>query len=354
MKPATLNQLLFHPKSACLSLYWRSVGASKDVQELTECLSELLTQLKDQDDHALADVLEMNLSKMVSIVKSHPDKGHAFYLASDFQGYIILDYSIESYHTIGESFHVRPLIEELLVNPEYMVVNVSLYDIKIYQGDFQHLEIVQQFEFADLPKSFFGENHARLYAPQYLGLIPYKTIMALKTIAQKVMDMVIYRSIPIIVTGLDEIKNIFLRYFEHSFGVISHVSEDFYEKTCVEILERCKNFRYMVMDFYSAQFKERLKKLVKTKRLIADLSDIIKAVYEGRVVHLILPTEKRLWGRFDSQSGEFSLDNKMNKKTSVDILNDLAEEVMRQGGRIQVLGPHFFPTEAHAMAVLRG
>ena len=353
MKPANFNQLLFHPKTDCLTFYTTPLKELSALEALTLFLDDMHAQLILQNKTDLALLFEKERSQIMTIIKNHPDKSHGFYFSHELKGYIILDQTIEPYCVIGKSFHVRPLIEGLFENPEYMVVNVSLYDIKIYRGDFEHLEIIQHYEFDQLSKNFLGENATRLYTPQYLGLIPFKTIAAIKSIAQRIMDLVLYHSMPVIVTGLADIKAIFLRYFESSFGVISHIQEDFYEKTCMEILERCKNFRYMIMDFYSAQFKERLKRLVKSKRLISDMGDIIQSVYSSKVVHLILPTEKKIWGKINPTTREFTI-HKKPLKNSVDILNELAEEVMRQGGRIQILGPHFFPQEASVLAILRG
>jgi hypothetical protein len=233
-----------------------------------------------------------------------------------------------------------------------MLVNVSLYDIKIYRGDFQHLEIIQQYEFDQLPKNF-TTNASRLYAPQYLGMIPYKTILALQTIAQKLKDLILYHSMPVIVTGLDEMKTLFMRYFDQTVGVISHIQEDFYEKSCVEILKRCKSFRYIVMDYYSSQLKERLKRMMKSKRLVSDLQQIILAAYSGKIVHLVLPTEQKMWGKFDPITGEYTI-HKKTTKASIDIFNELADEVMKQGGKIQILAPHFFPLDTNVIAILKG
>jgi hypothetical protein len=352
VKPVSLNQLLFHPKSDSLSFYLMPVGKNPDLPELEAFLDDMLAQLKFQEKTAVAKILEKSKSAIQKILKSHPERSHGFFFAEDLQGYVGLDQKVESFCIINQTFHVRPLLEELFVNPEFMVVNVSLYDIKIYRGDFQHLEIVQHYEFDELPKNFSADS-SRLYAPQYMGLIPYKTILALKTIAHKLNDLILYHSLPVIVTGLDEMKTIFLRYFNDSVGVITHLQEDFYEKTCVEIVERCKSFRYIVMDYYSAQLKERLKRLVKSKKLITDLTDVIHATFDGKVGHLVIPTEQKIWGKFDPATREFVL-HKREQKTSIDILNELAEEVMKQGGRIQVLGPHFFPVNAHVLAILKG
>jgi hypothetical protein len=350
VKPVSLNQLLFHPKSDSISFFQEPLKKDENTFEIF--FDDMLSQLKIQEKFPLAKLLEKSRGQIFKILRAHPESSHGFFLAEDLQGYVMLEQKVEPYCIIGQTFHVRPLLEELFVNPEYMLVNISLYDIKIFRGDFQHLEIIQQYEFDQLPNNFSG-NASRIYAPQYLGLIPYKTILALQTIAQKIKDLILYHSLPVIVTGLEEMKTIFLRYFNESVGVISHLQEDFYEKTCVEILQRCKSFRYIVMDYYSAQLKDRLKRMMKSKRFISDLQAIILAAYQGKIVHLVLPTEQKVWGKFDPATGEYTIHKRITK-SSIDILNELAEEVMKQGGKIQILGPHFFPQNTSVIAILRG
>lgn len=352
MKPVNLNQLLFHEKSNSLSFYQSPLGTQSDMTSVDAFFDDMLTQLKLQELDGLCKLFEKNRAQMKKILKSHPEKSHGFFLSEDLQGYVVLENTLEPFCIIGQSFHTRPLLEELFVNPEYILVNVSLYDIKIYRGDFQHLEIIQQYEFDALPKNF-SELQSRIFTPQYLGLVPYKSILALKTIALRIKEMILYESLPVIVTGLEEMKEIFLRYFNDTSGVITHFQADFYEKTCMEILSKCKEFRFAITDYYSAQLKERLKRLMKSKRILTELGDIIKYIHAGKVVHLVIPSEQKLWGKIDMATGEFVVHRKIGK-TSVDILNELAEEVMKQGGRIQILGPHFFPQNTNVLAILKG
>jgi hypothetical protein len=328
-------------------------GTPEEIKVMEEFLHDMQQQLIIQEQEKLSKSLEKNRAAIGKLIKSHPDKSHGFYLSDDLQGYAILDNRVESYCMIGQTFHVRPLLEEVVSNPEFILINVSLYDIKIFRGDFQHLEVIQHYEFDQLAPGI--SQRAGFYTPQYLGLIPYKTILAMKTIAQKVQEITLYNSVPVIVTGLEEIKSIFLRYFNHSVGVITHFQEDFYEKTCVQIQERCKAFRFAVMDYYSLKLKENIKRFVKSKRVLTDLTEIVKATTSGSVIQLIIPTEKKLWGTLNIETGEYELHKKMTKKYgSVDILNELAEEVIRQGGKIHILGSHFFPTDAHVMAIMKG
>lgn len=348
MKPVNLNQLLFHSQSSTTLSFFQPHQANPD--ELDPFLEDMQIQLTLRGKSLLAKLLDKNKPNIKKILKTHNDKSVGFFLSEQLQGYIALETSVESYCMIGNSFHVRPLLEELFVNPEYLVVNISLYDIKIYRGDFHHLEIIQQYEFDQLAI----DMKTRLFSPGTIGLIPYKSILALKTIAHKVMDLSAYDNIPVLVTGLDEMKDVFLKNFSNQAGVISHIQEDFYEKTCVEILQKCKQFRFAVMDYYSARFKDRLKTMVKSKRLISDLGEIIQATRSGKVARLVLPTEKKVFGMISFETGEYEIHKKSSKKISVDILNELAEEVINQGGKIQILAPHFFPQDAYVLAILRG
>lgn len=355
MKPVNLNQLLFHPKEPTLSFFCPPLKGQTEGSNLDEFLNDIQSQLLLQGREALCNIVEKNNGAIKKILKSHPEKSHGFFISESLQGYMALENFIEPYCTMGNTFHVRPLLEELFVNPEYLVVNVSLYDIKIYRGDFHHVEILQQYEFDQLPMGLVPMNSSHIFTPTHLGLIPYKTILAIKNIAQKVIDLSLYNSLPVIVTGLDEMKNIFLRYLASLNGVISHFHDDFYEKTCVEILEKCRLFRSSILDYYSARLKDRLKQFIKSKRLISDMGEIIKAAALGKIIQLIIPNESKVWGTINFETYEYEIHKKIQiQNPSIDILNELAEEVIKQDGQILFLGLHFFPKDAHVLAVLKG
>ncbi len=353
MKPVNLTQLLSHSPTRTLSFFYcaRNPAEGKGFDFFYE---DMLFQLESMEEEKLLEHLRDQKAQFHRIIKRYPTKTCGFFLSDTLNGFTLLDHEVEAYFQLGPHFHVRPLLEQAYVNPEFILINVSFYDLKIYRGDFQHLEVIDQFEF-DQVQSGYGELSPKFYAPQYMGLIPYKTIVALKNLSRRLAERILYESVPVVVTGLADTKAIFLQGFEHHFGVISHLNEDFYEKTCVEILQRCLAFRPIVADYYHAQFKERLKRLSKSPRLLTDLKDIIKATAGGRVIQLVLPTDRKVWGFVNFETGEYELHKRVHKNNPcVDILNEIAEEVLKQGGRIQVLPPHFFPLEANALAILKG
>ena len=293
VKPVNLNQLLFHPKTPCLSFYLTPFRDDQQETFLTSFYDDMIAQLDLQERPSLMKLLQKHRASVRKVIKAHSEKGHGFFLSEELQGYIVLDELGESFCMMSSSFHVRPLMEQLLVNPEFMIVNISLYDISVYKADFHHVDIIQHYEFEEL----VTKTEFRVFSPQYLGLIPHKSILALKTVAQKVMETTQYHSYPVIVTGLDEMRKMFLKHFQHTASVISHFEEDFFEKSCIEIQSRCRVFRPAVMDFYSAQLKERLKRMLKSKNLVTDLGAVAQAAVQGKVIHLILPVEKKDLGQ---------------------------------------------------------
>lgn len=354
MKPVNLSQLLFHAPTRTLSFFYTCPKHLEIDQDFDDFFKKMIFEIDELKEFEILNLLTGQKSTLLKIIKRYPGKTFGFFFSNVLNGYVIVDTIVEPYYQIGANFHVRPLLEETLVNPEFILVNVSFYDIKIYRGDFQHLEILDHFEFDQFHQTL-GNFSPRLYAPQYMGIIPYKTLLALKNLSRKIAEKYMYESVPVIVTGLSDTRHIFLQGFEHAFGVISHLDEDFYEKTCMEILAKCKSFRHIVADYYSAQLKERLKRLNKSQRLLSDFSLIIKAASTGSIIHLVIPNDRKVWGYVNFETGEFGFHKKVHKKKpSVDLLNELAEEVIRQGGKIQILPPHFFPVEAQALAILKG
>jgi len=346
LKPVGLNQLLFHSKCDTLSFFRSPLKSAADLDEVEHFFSDMLTQLGLQKKEALFGVLEKQRSAILKIMKLHPEKSHGFFLSENLEGYMVMEGIFESFCTMGQTFYVRPLIEELFSHLEFLIVDVSLYDVRVYKGDFHSIEILKSFEFDQQTL-----DKPLVYTPQHLGLIPYKKIHALKNIALDVKELVLYNALPVIVTGPEDIKALFIKQFGQFHGVITNTDMDFYEKTCAEILELTREFRPAVMDFYSAALKERLIRLIKSKRLVTDLGQIVKAISEEKVAHLILPYEKKLWGIVNFEKAEFEV-HAIVRANSVDILNALAEKVIHQGGKIQILRPHFFPQDSTVLAIL--
>lgn len=345
MKPVNLNQLLLHPEGSTLSLF-----LSKNFEQEGDSLLEvLLADLEESHQSNLRIILMNHLHEIKSLVKKNSSRLCCFYFSQELVGYTILGHAATPFYIIDQTFHVRPILEEIFLHPVYLLVNISLYDVKIYRADFRQIEMIENYEFENLPQSF-SQFRAQVYAPAFKSIIAHRSLMALKTIAEKLTDKILYESAPVIITGLDEMKSYFVKNLGPLPGIIDHFNEDFYEKSCIEIFERSRVFRFAVTDYYSAQLKERLKRLMKSGQTLVEIKEIIRACQEGQIAHLVIPSEQKIWGKFNLLGDDFIL-HKKRSKTSVDLINELAKKVINQGGKVQILAPHFFPENAPILAL---
>jgi hypothetical protein len=351
MKLLKINQLLFHPKSQCLSFFLSDLSSSK-ILEHERFLEDILVQLGLQGKKHLAQKFEHSLKDILATVSSHPNRAHGFFMSEHLVGYMLLENSVETYCTISSSFHIRPILEEVFINLEYILINISSSDIKIYQVDLKQIEFVKSFDFEVFESLSLPWEQSRVFSGDLSQLIPHRTMLNMKSVALRVMETMQIGPMPVLVTGNETLKNIFMRYYNHSYGTVD-ISEDFSESSCTEIMSRMKEHKQTILDFYSVSFKNRLLKLIGSGQLITDLHKVIRAIQQGEVLRLMIPVGKNLWGSINFKTGKYSLTHDMNSGDGTDILNELAEEVIRQGGKIQFLSNHFFPKDSVCMGIIK-
>lgn len=349
MNLVKINQLLFHPKSQCLSFFLSPV-AKTAVNAHQSFLEDIQIQLGLQGKKHLAHKFESFHDEILEIASKHPYRSHGFFFSEQLAGYMVLESEVETYCTISSSFHIRPILEEVFVNLEYVLINITATDVRIYQADLTQVEFLKSFEYATSEHPSLPWEQSRISSGDLSQLIPHRTMTNLKNVAQRVMENLQLGSVPVLVSGNETLKGIFLRYYSHPHGVID-LNEDFNEASCIDIMAKMKNHKQTVLDFYSASFKNRLLKLISSGLLVSDLGLVIKATGQDEVLRLMIPSGKNLWGRVNFKTGKYSL--AQDSGDGEDVLNELAEEVIRRGGKIQYLAHHFFPAGSMCMAILK-
>jgi hypothetical protein len=84
----------------------------------------------------------------------------------------------------------------------------------------------------------------------------------------------------------------------------------------------------------------------------ADLSDIAKAVVAGRVGSLLVEADREIPGWFDRATGAIRFDPLASPEVD-DLIDDLAEAVLRTGGEVIVVPAERMPTETGLAATFR-
>ena len=101
-----------------------------------------------------------------------------------------------------------------------------------------------------------------------------------------------------------------------------------------------------------ARLSDRFRQGVADQRATADLSDAARAAVAGRVSHLLLEAGRVRSGRLDPATGAI-VDLVLDDPTVGDMLDDLAEAVLRTGGDVVVVPTERMPSDTGLAASFR-
>ena len=83
-----------------------------------------------------------------------------------------------------------------------------------------------------------------------------------------------------------------------------------------------------------------------------DAGQIAEAAFAGRVMTLLLDTATSLGGRLDPETGKLKKASESEADVD-DVLDDIAERVLKTGGQVRVLRPEMHPTQTGIAAIYR-
>lgn len=85
---------------------------------------------------------------------------------------------------------------------------------------------------------------------------------------------------------------------------------------------------------------------------LGDLAQVANAAAGGRVATLLVEAERRIPGRLDPETGRIDFDDLANPEVD-DLLDDLAELVIKQGGEVVIVPQERMPTQSGVAAIYR-
>ena len=216
-------------------------------------------------------------------------------------------------------------MNSLLSNPEYGLVLLTPTEMRLYIGDNVQLELIEAREIepsAPAMRMFAGLQN----------VISYRSQTGLKSFALHLLHLPRLSRMPVVVSGDPQLVASFARVFPHPHGVIQHPSADMMTMTCPEILASAWQFRASVVEIHVGHFQERLKVLMRQGRVSIEHDVITKAVHAGDVVRLLLP----------------------EVPVKATLVSEMAELVINDGGKVQIVPLMLLPSGATMLAVLRG
>lgn len=274
---------------------------------------------------------------------------------------------------VADSFHIKPLLRVLQSADRFQVLSVSRNLVRLFEGNRDRLdEVVLAAEVPKLASDVLGDDlpervgRIRSVGPSPAGadVIRYSHGAKNEVIDQqterffRAVDRAIteYHSkpsgLPLILAALPEHHAMF-RTVSHNALLLADGIEvnpevldmDQLRSSCWKVMEPIYLHRL-------AGLVEQFEVSRSAQQGSADLSDVAVAAATGRVRVLLLEADRLIPGRMDLKTGKLHPADLQDPQVD-DMLDDLAEQVLRTGGEVIMVPVQRMPVTTGLAAIYR-
>lgn len=380
MKPLTWNavhSLLNGNPPPCISLYQPTHRRPTDNYQDRVLFRNLARQV----EHSLAEkypgreiqVLMARFHRLADETPFWQDMLDGLVLLASGERFDVykLPWPVRPLVVVADTFHVKPLVRYVQSADRFQVLCLTRNHVKLYQGNRFGLDALALGDFPATLTQALGEQLTEPYravstrssgktgTAMHYGHgsrkdeIDIDTERFFRLVDREVLARFSRPSgLPLVLVALAEHQPVFRQLSQNPLllpeGVnvnpdaLSHEELRREVGKVVESYHR-QRLNRLCEEFFSAQAHERGS---------ADLSDVARAAVAGRVGTLLLEADRVLAGRLDVQTGAIVTGSGHNHEGS-DLLDDVAEEVLRRGGEVIVVPAEEMPVKSGLAATYR-
>jgi len=273
---------------------------------------------------------------------------------------------------VADSFHVKPLLRILQSADRYQVLGLNRREIKLFEGNRDVLDEIELTE--DVPGTINEALGSELTGPHqtvssYGGTALGSSMRHAHGSRKDELDIdderffrAVDRSIleklsrpsglPLILAALPQYHHLFHEVSHNPLLVQKGIEMDPNALTIDQLREKA----WEIMEL---EFRARLKKLTdefleaKSKGLGSDyIETIAEAAVQGRIDFLLVEAGRHIPGRIDQATGSV-MHSEMEHPEVDDLLDDMAEQVLKRGGEVVVVPTSAMPAKTGAVASFR-
>lgn len=355
----------------CISIYIPSLpepALQAEYDALVKRASYLLSL--DQDNHeAHAQIMESLFNFNPREYASGSTQGVAIFVNKHWHGYFLASHDLPEKVVVAESFHLKPLIEDLQRDHTYhlLVLGVEeavllfskgteasdIHTFLMHHGShsnsihWKHLDESEAIQIPHLKTQSRGRGTSDSQFKKKTA-----TKLFLRWIEAKINKEDGYKTLPLFVFTSELLFSIYKE-------ITTHPSPRFCSLDIRKGLPHHEALVHRVESLLNQEISHHrhisaidmdLQKL--KNKVIDDLTKISRAALHGEVKTLFLRDKSEIWGQLDRHSGQITVHPKQMNAKDDDVLDDIACEVIRQGGEVIVLNSKDMPSTSPAAAIL--
>jgi len=372
------KKLADYKNETCVSIFIPTQRAGKEVLEeknkkhLHSEWTQIKKELKDND--VSDDVIDKIGKPIQQLIDDrdfwrHQSDGLAIFSSPDFFENYTLPVNFEAYHYISEEFYVKPLVPAMTGDARYNILAIQLEDVKLYEASKfsimpvdideltpSRLEERVGFDYKEKALQFRtqGEGGDKTQFHGHGGSerdekTEFKQFF--RAVDQGIKEYLNQESLPLVVYCQDYLFPIYkdANTYNHLFEKVIPGNPN--DTDMLGIHQKSLEIFQPYLDENRDKKIAKYEELSSTENTTSALSDIIPAVYQGKVDTLFIENRAEVWGKYkeDEMKVEFS-DHKENGNIS--LLNLAAKKTVEMGGKVYLVEHEFMPQKKSKMNAL--
>ncbi|MGZ3768044.1 MAG: baeRF3 domain-containing protein [Bdellovibrio sp.] len=297
------------------------------------------------------------------------NEGLGIFVNKHWSSYYIANHEVPSKVVVAESFHLKPLLEDIqgareshalvLSADEALMIHFSagvateLHTFLFRQGQHSnsiHWKHLDESETAQIPHLKVHLRSRGLQDSRFKRKAGVK--LFLKWIEAKINKEQRYKELPLYVFTNDVLFDFYKEVSTHPLPVLSKIDLSKGIPRIEALLHQVNLLTQKNLIEHKSLSTANIDEAVKQKRMIDDLTNISRAALNGRIKTLFLRDNIDVWGQFHRGSGQITFHEKQMDSKDDDILDDIACEVIRKGGEVIVLREKDMPSSSPAAAII--
>lgn len=279
----------------------------------------------------------------------------------------------EEFAVVSDSFHLKPLLRITQTQDRFQVLCITRTDIQMYEGTRDGLDkVIFADDFPEHIDDDIDEAATAIPVSSY-GLGPSNRqgqVMhyhggrkeAVQTDKERFLGAVaraLHNNIsktaklPVVLVGLPENLGVFRKNNQNPYVLEQEINIDPMSLTVEQLLQKAWALVEPVAAKRVQEEIARFNQAHGTGLANGDLNRTLAAILDGRVETLLVDAEKRVAGKIDRDERKIELLEDFSDPEAEDVLDDLAEMVLRRGGEVKIIPSQYMPTDTGLASIYR-
>ncbi len=372
------KELANYKNDTCVSIFIPTQRAGKEVLEgknkkhLHSEWVQIRKHLKEQKvGESIIDKIGEPIEKLIEDRDfwRHQSDGLAIFTSPDFFKKFTIPVNFEAYHYVGNEFYVKPLVPAMTGDGKFNILAIQLEDVKLFEATRYSIAPIEiddltpgrleervGFDYKEKALQFRtqGEGGEKTQFHGHGGSErDEKTEIKqfFRAVEQGLREYLVKENLPLVVYCQDYLFPIYKDANTYNHLVDEVIPGNPNDSDLLGIHKKALEIMESHLHDSRNEKIEKYKELSSTENTTSAISDIIPAVYQGKVDTLFIENRTEVWGDYNENNMQVEFaDN--NENGSVSLLNLAAKKTIEMGGKVYLVEHEFMPQKKSKMNAL--